>query len=73
MADLLVDTNILVLHIVGGWGRSAIPKHRRTRGFTPEDYDLLQFHLRQFDHLKTTPGVLAELQPPPAFRNAVGS
>ena len=36
-----VDTNLLVLLVVGATGRDLIPKHRRLRQFVTSDYDLL--------------------------------
>jgi hypothetical protein len=60
MPDLLIDTNILVLHIVGSWDRAAVPRHRRTAVFTPDDFDLLQAELAAYERLKTTASVLTE-------------
>ena len=60
MRSLLVDTNILVLLIVGSLDRALIRVHRRTATFTPDDYDLLQSHVAQYQRLLTTHGVLTE-------------
>ncbi len=40
-AGVYIDTNLLILLLVGSVGRSQIAKHRRTRNFVPEDYDRL--------------------------------
>ena len=36
-----IDANLLVLLVVGTTDRGLIPKHRRLRRFTEDDYDLL--------------------------------
>ena len=36
-----IDTNLLILLVVGSGGREFISKHRRLAIFTEEDYDLL--------------------------------
>jgi hypothetical protein len=60
MRSLLIDTNILVLHIIGSWDRAAIRAHRRTAAFAPQDYDLLQSEIRRYQRVLTTHGVLTE-------------
>jgi hypothetical protein len=60
MQSLLIDTNILVLLIVGSWDRESIRSYRRTAVFTPADYDLLQDQLRRYARVLTTQGVLTE-------------
>src|SRR3954447_22368769 len=61
MRSLLIDTNVLVLLVVGTWDRSAIRAHRRTRQFAPADFDLLEFQMRRYARVLTTPGVLTEV------------
>jgi hypothetical protein len=60
MPNLLIDTNILLLHIIGNWKRDAVSGHRRTNTFSAADFDLLQGYLRGHNRLVTTPAVLAE-------------
>ena len=40
-AGAFIDTNLLVLLVVGAADRKLVGKHRRTRTFTPEDHDRL--------------------------------
>ena len=58
---VLVDTNILLLHFVGGFNREQIPRFKRTQQFTVEDYDLLARLLAHFDSVITTPNILSEV------------
>lgn len=60
MQSLLIDTNILVLLIVGTWDRDSIRDHRRTAIFSPADYDLLQAEMKRYRRVLTTQGVLTE-------------
>jgi len=61
MRSILIDTNILMLLIIGSWNREAIPGHRRTAIFTPADFDLLQEELGRFGRILTTPTVVTEV------------
>lgn len=60
MQSLLIDTNVLVLLIVGTWDRDAIRNHRRTAVFAPADYDLLRSEMKRYRRVLTTQGVLTE-------------
>lgn len=60
MSSVLVDTNLLVLLIVGTADRKLIAKHRRTREFTERDYDELCARLEGFDEMWVTVHCLAE-------------
>jgi hypothetical protein len=60
MPDLLLDTNILVLLVIGTWNREAVPHHRRTAVFTSADYDLLRAELARYRRVLTTQCVLTE-------------
>jgi len=59
-AGLLVDTNLLVLFVVGSVNRDRIETFKRTRKYSKADYDLL---IRVLDRRKiyTVPHVLAEV------------
>jgi len=57
---VVVDTNILVLLLVGAVDRSAIGRFKRTSSFSANDLDLAQKFLRRFARIATTPGILAE-------------
>ena len=58
---LLVDTNILLLYIVGSLSLDRIARHKRTDTFTIEDYLLLDALLRQFGGIVVTPNILTEV------------
>lgn len=60
MPDLLIDTNILVLLVIGTWDRHAVPHHRRTAIFTTADYSRLRRELAKYRRMLTTQGVLTE-------------
>ena len=60
-SGVLVDTNILVLYIVGTLDPDLISKHKRTNKFLPADYRLLDGLLRRFRRIVTTPNVLTEV------------
>lgn len=60
-AGLLVDTNLLVLYAVGTVNRGRIETFKRSRQYTPADYDLLVRVLANFPRLYTVAHVLAEV------------
>ncbi len=58
---VILDTNILLLLVIGTVARDHIERFRRTRDrFEREDFDLLSDSLRHFSTLVTTPHVLTE-------------
>jgi len=57
---LLIDTNILLLLLVGLHDRSMIEEYKRTKQFTQDDFDVLTRICGMFRKLITTPSVLAE-------------
>ena len=60
MNSVLIDTNLLVLLIVGSVDRKLIEKHRRTRQFVTRDYDELCMLLAPYDEIWITVHCLAE-------------
>ena len=58
--SVVVDTNLLVLFVVGKASRSFIAKHKRLTEFVAEDYDALVRILENASDLLVTPHVLAE-------------
>ena len=58
--EAFIDTNLLVLLVVGSVDRRIIATHRRTRTFTPEDYDWLLEILDDLDQVYVTPNTLTE-------------
>lgn len=60
MNKILLDTNLLVLLIVGVTNRSLVLKHKNTRTFEEADYDLLVEILSRYDVIAVTLHILAE-------------
>lgn len=58
---VLVDTNILLLFIVGTFDRSLIARFKRTHQYTEQNFDLLVAFLTRFDRVVTTPNILSEV------------
>src|SRR5271157_3903853 len=58
---VLVDTNLLVLFLVGRVNRQRILNFKRTGDFTIEDYDLLVRLIDWFGKLIATPHVLSQV------------
>jgi len=60
--SLLIDTNLMILYVVGITNINQITKHKRThsRLYTPEDFHLLVNIMRRFDRYWVTSHVLAE-------------
>ena len=59
-APVLVDTNLLVLLIVGSASRNYISAHKRLDGYSEHDFDLLCEVISQFSDIWTVPHILAE-------------
>ena len=58
---VLVDTNLLLLLLVGTVERSLISRYKRTQTYLPEDYDTLVRFLDQFATRVTLPNILTEV------------
>lgn len=58
---VLVDTNLLVLLLVGTVNKQRIPNFKRTEDFTIEDYELLVRLINWFGKLIATPHVLSQV------------
>ncbi len=57
---LLIDTNLLVLLVVGALNPDHISSHKRTNTYTAEDYRLLLSFVDRFRVIITTPNILTE-------------
>ena len=57
---VLIDTNLLVLLVVGRTGQHLISKHRRLQAFTIDDYGRLDEILSAIDQVVVTPNTLTE-------------
>ena len=66
---ILIDTNILLLLIVGSSNRKRISQFKRTEQFVPEDYDLLIKLINLFPKIITTPNILTEVN---SLTNQIG-
>ncbi len=60
MTELFIDSNLLLLYVVGRSSRDIIAKHRRLRQYTAGDYDALLDFLDGVDQVLVTPHTLAE-------------
>ena len=60
-AGLLLDTNLLVLLIVGSVNRDRISNFKRTRKYGKRDYELLLRVVSHFPHLYTLAHVMSEV------------
>lgn len=58
---ILIDTNILLLFLIGTVNKDRITKFNRTQQFIPEDYELLLDFMAKFQKLITTPNILTEV------------
>jgi len=58
---ILIDTNLLVLLVVGSVNRDRIPRFKRTSNYTPADWDLLMGILEQIPRRYSIAHVLAEV------------
>lgn len=58
---IIIDTNLLLLYLVGSVNRNRITKFKRTQQFLPEDYDLLLQIIKGFKKFVTTPHILTEV------------
>ena len=60
MEGYFLDTNLLVLLVVGSESRELISKHRRLEHYSPEDFDILAEFLENANQLYVTPNTLTE-------------
>ncbi len=58
---ILVDSNLLLLLVIGLLDRTLVPRFKRTCQFAQEDYDTLSNYLRLFSCRVTTPNNLTEV------------
>lgn len=57
---VLVDTNLLLLYLVGAYDPYRIQRFSRTEQFDPDDFLVLDNFLQQFGRVVTTPHILTE-------------
>ena len=59
--DLLLDSNLLFLLLVGAYDRSLIIAFKRVAEYSARDYDILDEYVRGFQNLVATPHILTEV------------
>ncbi|MGB7158325.1 MAG: hypothetical protein WBD40_09690 [Tepidisphaeraceae bacterium] len=60
MTNVLLDTNLLLLLIIGSWDRSSVSRFKRTSQFDEADFDLLVREIGRYGQVVTTPSILTE-------------
>mgnify|MGYP000992917730 CR=1 FL=1 len=61
MSGILIDTNLLLLWVVGACDRGLVGRHKRLHGrYDADDFDLLAGLLGRYAAVCLTPGTLAE-------------
>ena len=58
---LLIDTNLLLLLVVGIYDRRRITSFKRTAAYTPGDFQKIGWLSKQFSQLWATPNILTEV------------
>lgn len=58
---VLIDTNLLVLLVVGSVNRDRIAQFKRTTDYKPADWDLLTGIVEQIPHRYSIPHILSEV------------
>jgi hypothetical protein len=58
---VLLDTNLLILFILGRHRKTLIPRFMHTKQYSIEDFELLENLMRRFHLLITTPNILTEV------------
>ena len=59
--NLLVDTNLLILYLVGRFNPQRISSFKRTQSYTLEDFLALKSLVSHFNSILTTPNILTEV------------
>ncbi|MFB5269763.1 PIN domain-containing protein [Paenibacillus enshidis] len=59
--DIIVDTNLLILLLVGRYNIDFINKFKRTQAFSKDDYYLLEKLISNFPGILTLPNILTEV------------
>lgn len=57
---VVLDTNVLVLLVVGAVDEKMVGKAKRTQHYSPKDYAVLVGLLELFQEVRTTPNILTE-------------
>jgi hypothetical protein len=57
---LILDAHMIVLFVVGSFDKNLIPKFKRTKTYTTQDFDILKKLLSSIRRIIVTPHILAE-------------
>lgn len=57
---LVLDTNLIVLLVVGLADEQAVPKHKRTRAYSINDFRLLLKIISTYQEVRVIPNALSE-------------
>ena len=60
-SGILLDTNVLLLLLVGEQDVSIIPKFKRTKIYSTDDFASLKKYVNAFSAIVTTPNILTEV------------
>ncbi len=60
-AGLVIDTNLLLLYLVGLHDPDRIETFKRTRAYSVDDFDLLIYIISRFGGFSTTPNIMTEV------------
>lgn len=58
---IIVDTNILLLYIIGKYDKNFIESFKRTQKYVKDDFELLKAFISKFKVIIITPNVLTEV------------
>ncbi|NPV00291.1 MAG: hypothetical protein HPY53_02810 [Brevinematales bacterium] len=58
---LIIDTNLLILLLVGLYNKNQIKTFKRTTNFTVEDYETIRFYFYNAKKVYVTPHILTEV------------
>lgn len=58
---ILIDTNLLILLLVGSYNEDMILSFKRTKNYTVEDYRYLKLFIAGFEKHFYTPNILTEI------------
>jgi len=59
-SGVLLDTNLLILYLIGTYDPVFVPKFKRTIMYSIEDFEYLKNYIHQFSKIIVTPQILAE-------------
>ncbi len=57
----LIDTNLLLVYFLGSLDVKEIPKYKRTKMYTEEDFYILSKIITYMENIVTTPSILTEI------------